>query len=106
MSPRTGLRWAAIPAVSASVVGLYVGLSAQEPEKPKAKQKAKPKEKEEITFPPKIGGDMEVVTDSSIDFLNPPKTLREGVAVAKTPPKVDFLYFPGQTYEGKPWSNW
>ena len=35
-------------------------------------------------------------------------TLREYVAIAKTPPKVDFLYFPCQTYEPKPgvWSVW
>src|SRR4029450_12988402 len=30
----------------------------------------------------------------------------DGIAVAKTPPSIDFAYFPGQTYEGNPWSNW
>src|SRR5262249_53298084 len=40
------------------------------------------------------------------DFLKPPATLSKDVAVAKTPPTVDFLYFPGQTYPGKPWSAW
>jgi hypothetical protein len=28
------------------------------------------------------------------------------VAIAKTPPTIDFLYYPGQTYPGNPWSNW
>src|SRR5262249_1628303 len=27
-------------------------------------------------------------------------------SIAKKPPKIDFLYFPGQTYPGKPWSAW
>lgn len=39
-------------------------------------------------------------------FLKPTDTLVERVAIAKTAPTVDFLYFPRQDYEGKPWSNW
>ncbi|QDT17595.1 YncE family protein [Alienimonas californiensis] len=46
------------------------------------------------------------MTDQSADLLKPPETLREGVEIAATPPTVDFLYYPGQNYEGKPWSNW
>lgn len=60
----------------------------------------------EITFPPQLPGGRESVTDSSPQMLQAPETLRDGVAVAKTPPRVDFLYYPGQNYEGKPWSNW
>ncbi len=60
----------------------------------------------EPTFPPTIPGGKEVVTDTSPDFLKPTKTLREDVAIAKTLPTVDFLYFPGQNYPGNPWSNW
>lgn len=60
----------------------------------------------EVTYPPALPDEKEVVTDTSDAFLKPPATLREGVAVAKTAPTVDFLYYPGQTYPGKPWSNW
>jgi hypothetical protein len=60
----------------------------------------------DITFPPRLPDGKDVVTDRSDDFLKPPATLREGVAVAKTAPTVDFLYFPGQTYPGNPWSAW
>jgi WD40 repeat protein len=29
-----------------------------------------------------------------------------GVTIAATPPTVDFLYYPEQTYQGNPWSAW
>lgn len=32
--------------------------------------------------------------------------LKPDVRVAKEPPTVDFLFLPGQDYEGNPWSNW
>ncbi len=60
----------------------------------------------EPTYPPKLPGGQANVTDTSTDFLKPPGTLLEGVAIAKTAPTVDFAYFPGQDYPGKPWSNW
>lgn len=47
-----------------------------------------------------------VATDTSDAFLKPTGTLKAGVTVAKTAPTIDFLYYPGQTYAGKPWSNW
>ena len=53
-----------------------------------------------------LPGGQTVVTDTSPDFLKAPESLREGVSVAKAVPTVDFGYLPGQTYEGKPWSNW
>jgi hypothetical protein len=74
-------------------------------QKPRAKL-AKAPPQPEVTYPPKLPGEKQVVTDTSADFLKPPDTLRAGVAIAKTPPTVDFLYYPGQTYAGKPWSNW
>jgi hypothetical protein len=58
------------------------------------------------TFPPALPDGKTVVTDASDDFLKPPPTLKEGVAVAKTAPTIDFLFFPGQDYPGKPWSSW
>ena len=58
------------------------------------------------TFPPKLPDGKEVVTDTSEEFLKPGSTLKSGVAIAKAAPTIDFLYFPGQDYPGKPWSNW
>jgi hypothetical protein len=68
-----------------------------------AAQKPKPVE---VTYPPALPGGKECVTDTSDAFLKPTASLKEGVVIAKTPPTIDFLYFPGQTYPGKPWSAW
>jgi hypothetical protein len=57
-------------------------------------------------FPPALPESKSVATDRSDDFLKPPGNLPEGVVVAKEAPTVDFLFFPGQTYAGKPWSAW
>src|SRR5437773_10093821 len=58
------------------------------------------------TFPPALPDGKEVVTDTSDEFLKRPSSLKSDVAVAKTAPTVDFLYYPGQEYTGKPWSAW
>jgi len=70
-----------------------------------AQQKKKAAAKEP-PYPPQLPGGKEIVTDTSEEFLKKPATINDDVAVAKTPPTVDFLYFPGQTYPGKPWSAW
>ncbi len=72
----------------------------------KGKAAADPKAKISVTFPPKLPDSQSSLTDASPKFLEAPATLREGVAIAKTPPTIDFLYYPGQDYPGKPWSNW
>ena len=59
-----------------------------------------------LTFPPRLPDGKEIVTDRSETFLKPVGAMQPGVTVAKTPPTVDFLYYPGQTYPGNPWSNW
>ncbi len=46
-----------------------------------------------------------VDTATSSDLLKPPAALTD-VPVAKAAPVVDFVLYPGQTYEGNPWSNW
>jgi len=61
---------------------------------------------EQVSYPPTLPGGEESVTDTSDKFLKGTGTLLPGVEVAKTPPKVDFLFFPGQSYAGKPWSAW
>lgn len=67
---------------------------------------AAPPKPEAVSFPPTLPEGRAVVTDRSELFLKPPANLRPDVTVARTPPTVDFLYFPGQTYPGKPWSAW
>ncbi len=69
-------------------------------------QKRKKPAAVEVTYPPKLPAGKTHVTDTSDDFLKPPETLKEGIAIAETPPSVDFLFYPGQNYPGKPWSNW
>jgi hypothetical protein len=112
---RTG--WAvALAATFAFAVVLSAQPPAQtkkdEPKKEKAKAKAKAKAKEKNPndfsdqFPPKLPDGKEVVTDTSDVFLKRPATLKDDVEVAKTAPTIDFLFLPGQTYPGKPWSNW
>ncbi len=91
----------------ALLLGLVPAATAQTPKATTPKPaKPKPKPEPEVVFPPTIPGGKDIVTDTSPDFLLPPVTLQPGVAIAKTPPTVDFAYFPGQTYRGNPWSNW
>src|SRR5262245_14026093 len=59
-----------------------------------------------VSFPPELPGGKTAVTDTMEEFLKPLVSLKPGVTIAKTPPTVDFAYFPGQTYRGNPWSNW
>ncbi|HTN77013.1 MAG TPA: hypothetical protein VL096_17260 [Pirellulaceae bacterium] len=60
----------------------------------------------EPTYPPTLPDGAAFATDSSPKMLQPPASLQAGVKVATTAPKIDFAYFPGQDYPGKPWSNW
>lgn len=73
---------------------------------PASAQNAKKQPAPKLAFPPALPGGKTVATHRGEEFLKPPATLLKGVAVAETAPTVDFLYFPGQDYEGKPWSNW
>jgi hypothetical protein len=69
-------------------------------------QQKKAKKKAEVTYPPTLADGKSNVTDKSDDFLKPPASLRKDIAIAKEAPTVDFAYFPGQDYVGKPWSAW
>ena len=60
----------------------------------------------ELAYPPVLPGGVKVATDTSAEFLKRPASLPAGVEVAKTPPTIDFLYYPKQTYPGNPWSVW
>jgi hypothetical protein len=56
-----------------------------------------------LPYPPKLPDDKAFVVDTSEDFLIPGPNLREGVAIAKTPPTITAMYYPGQDYPGNPW---
>ena len=60
----------------------------------------------EPVYPPRLTGDASRITLQGRELLTPPATLKPGVKVAETPPVVDVMYYPGQDYEGKPWSVW
>ena len=60
----------------------------------------------QVTFPPRLPDGKEIVTDTSAEFLKATGPLKDGVAIAKTAPTIDFLYYPGQDYAGRPWSVW
>jgi hypothetical protein len=66
--------------------------------------KSKRPEPVKLPFPPQLPNGARVVTDRAPEFLRGPEHIT--AAVADTPPTVDFLYYPGQDYEGQPWSNW
>jgi hypothetical protein len=71
------------------------------------RQKPRPtlKDRYPLPYPPSLPGGKAFVTEESPDFLKPGPNLREGVTIAKTPPKVDFLFYPEQNYPGNPWSH-
>lgn len=83
--------------VAAMLLVACPALAADKPAKP-----AKPA----YTYPPQLPEGKLVVTDQSPEFLVKAADLLEGVSIAKTPPIVDFAYYPGQDYPGKPWSVW
>jgi hypothetical protein len=103
---------AVVPAVVAACMFLAywgivaVGFPSPSAGQETAKKKGAAAPAAVLAYPPSLPGGKNVATDTTAEFLKPAGPLLEGVTVAKTPPTVDFLYYPGQTYEGKPWSNW
>ncbi len=59
-----------------------------------------------LPFPPTLPDGKIVVTDQAAEFIKGPESIAKDVLIAKTAPTIDFVYVPGQDYEGKPWSNW
>lgn len=56
-----------------------------------------------LPYPPDLPDGQTLVRDRSPEFLQPGDNLRDGVEIAKTPPLVEGLYYPGQNYPGNPW---
>jgi len=91
---RTLLATVAIAATLALLTTGWHPVSAQ-------KQKAP-----DLPFPPTLPDGKASLSETSDAFLKAPGPLPEGVTVAKTAPKIDFAFLPGQTYKGNPWSTW
>jgi hypothetical protein len=60
----------------------------------------------EPTYPPRLPGGKAIATLSGPELLEPTAPLKDGVKIAHEAPTVDFLFYPGQTYPGHPWSVW
>src|SRR5687768_2816867 len=96
-------------------VAVYASFSATAPawgqagSAPPAAKKAKPgrtlADRYPLPYPPKLPGGQTVVTERTDAFLTPGRNLREGVAVARVAPTVDFAFYPEQNYPGNPWSH-
>jgi hypothetical protein len=100
--------WKSVAAV-VLCLGMLQGLHAADAPAPAKKaggKKAESAPKVELVFPPSLPDGKQVITVATPEFLKAPETLKPDVAVAKTAPTVDFLYYPGQDYPGNPWSNW
>ena len=97
-------------------VALYLGLlvvlltggaathaQPQPAKKPPARRTLK--DRYPLPYPPTLPDGKTSVTEKSERFLKPGPNLKEGVEIARTPPVVDFLYYPEQNYPGNPWSH-
>ena len=60
----------------------------------------------DVSYPPELPNGQDRVTVTSLEFLKAPATILSDVTVAKTPPAIDLMFFPGQSYPGNPWSAW
>ncbi len=57
-------------------------------------------------YPPSLPGGKDRIAVQSHALLQPLADLNDGVSVAKEPPRVSLMYYPGQDYAGNPWSVW
>ena len=86
--------------VTALLLTINATSFAQVPKPPKP-----PVNRYPLPYPPTLPDGKEFVTEESADFLKPGSNLKSDVAIAKTPPVIDFLYYPLQNYPGNPWSH-
>lgn len=59
-----------------------------------------------VPYPPTLPDQRPHLSITTDEFIVRPESLQPDVIMAKRAPQVDFVYYPGQTYEGRPWSNW
>ena len=90
-------------------LGLVVSvISAADEKLPGGKNTKKAPTPKAAWVEPQLPDGQASLTVTSQAFLKPlpDMALKAGVTVATTAPTVDVLIYPGQTYEGRPWSNW
>src|SRR4051812_36144065 len=63
------------------------------------------KDRYPLQYPPTLSDGSMSAVEESAECLKPGPNLREGVAIAKTPPRVEFSFYPEQNYPGNPWSH-
>ena len=85
---------------------LLISLSVCSPASAQQDRTRKRGQQVSLSFPPRLADGRSVVTDRVDSFLQAPDTMRDGVVIASVPPTIDFAYYPGQSYAGKPWSAW
>jgi len=61
---------------------------------------------EDLKWPPRLPDGQSIASVESKDLLKSQPGLSADVRIAKTPPRVELLYYPQQTYAGHPWSVW
>lgn len=80
-------------------LGVFLAVSALAAKAPPAEWKT-----------PALTNGAAVFTSDAAALLHQPASatvaMKDGVTLARTAPRVDFLFYPGQTYRGNPWSNW
>lgn len=94
-----------------AALGLMANVGSAQDKTKATEKKAKAVEKKAKAPPPewkepKLPDGKTLITETSEFFLKPGPNLREGVAIAKAVPTVDFMYYPGQNYKASIWSNW
>lgn len=92
----------AVALVSAATRGQNEGAAAPSKERKPGRTLV---ERYPLPYPPKLPEGKTVVTESDPSFLVPNDKLRERVEIAKTPPVIDFAFYPDQNYPGNPWSH-
>ena len=65
---------------------------------------------DDLVWPPTLLDGKQIAIDSTVQFLkqDPEAEIQisKDIDIAKTSPKIEFLYFPGQNYIPELWSNW
>ena len=56
----------------------------------------------EPTYPPRLPGGEEYASLNTPELLKAPADFPAEVAIATAVPTVDFMFYPGQDYPGKP----
>ena len=78
---------------------------AQEAPKPAKTKGRSLTDRYPLVYPPTLADGRTSVVEETAEFLKPGPNLREGVEIAKTPPRVEFSFYPEQNYPGNPWSH-